>query len=63
MTKLPVLIVDDDRDLLEAVCATLRLAGHTALAAGDGEAAMALLQKQPVGLVVSDVHITGWPVY
>ena len=57
MTKLPVLIVDDDRNLLEALCATLRLAGHTALAAGEGEAALALLQEQPVGLVVSDVQM------
>ncbi len=57
MTKLPVLIVDDDRNLLEALCATLRLAGHTALAAGDGEATLALLQRQQVGLVVSDVQM------
>ena len=57
MMKLPVLIVDDDRNLLEALCTTLRLAGHTALAAGDCEAALALLQKQQVGLVVSDVQM------
>ena len=57
MMKLPVLIVDDDRNLLEALCTTLRLAGHTALAAGDGEAALALLQGQQVGLVVSDVQM------
>ena len=57
MTKLPVLIVEDDRDLLEALCVTLGMAGHTALAAGDGEAALELLQKQPVGLVVSDVQM------
>ena len=57
MTKLPVLIVDDDRNLLEALCATLRLAGHTTLAAGDGDAALALLQTQQVGLVVSDVQM------
>ena len=57
MTKLPVLIVDDDRNLLEALCTTLRLAGHTALAAGDGEAALALLQGRQVGLVVSDVQM------
>jgi two-component system response regulator FlrC len=57
MMKLPVLIVDDDRNLLEALCATLRLAGYTALAAGDGEAALALLREQQVGLVVSDVQM------
>ena len=57
MTALPVLIVEDDRDLLEALCATLRLAGHTALAAADGESALALLQEHQVGLVVSDVQM------
>ena len=57
MTKLPVLIVEDDRDLLEALRATLGLAGHVGLAAADGETALALLQKQPVGLVVSDVRM------
>ncbi len=57
MTKLPVLIVDDDRNLLEALCVTLRLAGHTALAAADGEAALALLRTRHVGLVVTDVQM------
>jgi two-component system response regulator FlrC len=57
MTKLPVLIVEDDRDLLEALCATLRLAGHTVLAAPDAETALNLVQEQPVGLVLSDVQM------
>ncbi len=57
MTKLPVLIVEDDRDLLEALCATLELAGYTALAADNGDAALAILKKQLVGLVVSDVQM------
>lgn len=57
MTKLPVLIVEDDHDLLEALCATLELAGYTALAADAGDAALAILKKQLVGLVVSDVQM------
>lgn len=57
MTKLPVLIVEDDRDLLEALCATLELAGYTALAAADGSTALAMLKKQQIGLVVSDVQM------
>ena len=57
MTKLPVLIVEDDRDLLEALCATLELAGYTALAADAGDVALAILKKQQVGLVVSDVQM------
>jgi len=57
MTKLPVLIVEDDHDLLEALCATLELAGYTALAADAGDVALAILKKQQVGLVVSDVQM------
>lgn len=57
MTKLPVLIVEDDSDLLEALCATLELAGYTALAAADGSTALAMLKKQQIGLVVSDVQM------
>jgi len=57
MNTLPVLIVEDDHDLLEAICATLRLSGYTTLAATDGETALALLQTQQVGMVISDVQM------
>ena len=57
MTKLPVLIVEDDHDLLEALCDTLKLAGYTTLSAESGDAALAILKKQIVGLVVSDVQM------
>ena len=57
MKKLPVLVVEDDHDLLEAVCATIKLAGYQSLAASDGIEAMALLQEKEVGMVVSDVQM------
>lgn len=57
MKNLPVLIVEDDPALLEALCTTLKLKGYTALAAGSGEQAMDLLRNQAVGLVVSDVQM------
>ena len=57
MTKLPVLIVEDDHDLLEALCATLKLAGYSTLSAESGDAAIGILKKQIVGLVVSDVQM------
>jgi two-component system, response regulator FlrC len=57
MKTLPVLIVEDDRDLLEAICATLRLSGYATLAATDGKAALKLLQTQQVGMVISDVQM------
>ncbi|MBE7527830.1 MAG: sigma-54-dependent Fis family transcriptional regulator [Burkholderiales bacterium] len=57
MQNLPVLIVEDDPDLLEAVCATLKLDGYTCLAASGGEQAIELLRTHAVGLVISDVQM------
>lgn len=57
MIKLPVLVVEDDQDLLEAVCATIKLAGYQPLAAADGLEAMTLLQENEIGMVVSDVQM------
>jgi two-component system, response regulator FlrC len=50
-----VLVVEDNRHLLEAVCATLELAGIAALGAADGTSALELLASRDVGLVLSDV--------
>jgi two-component system response regulator FlrC len=50
-----VLVVEDDADLLEAVCTTLELAGIAALGSRDGAGALELLQSTDVGLVLSDV--------
>ena len=58
MTKtLPVLLVEDDRDLLEALRATLQLAGYETVGAADGQIALAALAQQPIGLVISDVQM------
>jgi two-component system response regulator FlrC len=57
MSELPVLIVEDDPDLLDALCATLRLGGHRPLAATNGSEALAVLERERVGLVVSDVQM------
>jgi len=50
-----VLVVEDDRELLEAICTTLELAGIAALGAGDGPGALALLDSTDIALVLSDV--------
>ena len=55
--KLPVLIVEDDQDLREAIETTLEISGFPVFSAQDGEEALALLKKERVGLVVSDVNI------
>ena len=57
MKTLPILVVEDDRDLREALCDTLDLAGYETLGASDGEAALGTLEKRRVGLVVSDVQM------
>lgn len=57
MKKLPILIVEDDHDLLEAICATMRLAGYKTFAASNGETALELLQAHQVGMIVSDVQM------
>ncbi|MFN7085468.1 MAG: sigma-54-dependent transcriptional regulator [Burkholderiales bacterium] len=54
---LPVLLVEDDQDLREALCATVQLAGYEVVAAADGRAALEVLARQPVGLVISDVQM------
>jgi two-component system response regulator FlrC len=54
---LPILIVEDDPNLREAVCDTLELAGQAAVSASGGEEALCLLATQPVSLVVSDVRM------
>ncbi len=54
-----ILLVEDDRALREALCDTLTLGGYDALEAGDGNAALALLQRESVCMVVSDVNMPG----
>ena len=55
MQPLPILVVEDDRDLREALSDTLKLAGYRVLTAQDGEAALQVMAHQTVGLVISDV--------
>ena len=57
MTK--VLIVEDDKELREALCTTLQLAGMEFLEADCAEAALLELERQKVDIVVSDVNMPG----
>ncbi|HOL65299.1 MAG TPA: sigma-54 dependent transcriptional regulator [Accumulibacter sp.] len=54
---LPILVVEDDAALREAVCDTLELAEQTVLASSGGEEALRLLERQAVSLVISDVRM------
>lgn len=57
MKPATVLIVEDDPGLREALCDTLELAGYTVVAATDGPAALELMERSPIGMVVSDVQM------
>lgn len=57
MNELSILIVEDDQNLLEAICTTVKLSGYKALGASNGIAALDLLNSQQIGLVISDVQM------
>jgi two-component system response regulator FlrC len=54
---LPVLIVEDDAALREALKDTLELSGYEVIEAAEGDAALRLLEQRRVGIVVSDVQM------
>lgn len=63
--KPPILVVDDDRDIREAVAAVLSSVGYPVLSAADGAAALEILRSSPVpvGLVILDLmmpKVDGW---
>ncbi|MDA8383610.1 MAG: sigma-54 dependent transcriptional regulator [Betaproteobacteria bacterium] len=57
MNSRPILIVEDDHDLREALCDTLALSGYEVAAAGDGAQALEILARMRLGLVVTDVQM------
>ncbi len=57
MKSPPLLVVEDDADLRDALCATLEIAGHDAVSARDGNEALAILARRPVSLVISDIQM------
>jgi two-component system response regulator FlrC len=59
MSAASVLIVEDDATLREAFSEMLTLAGHRVSEAPDAETALAILEAQPVSLVLSDVQMPG----
>jgi len=57
MKRLPLLIVEDDATLREALVDTLELSRYQVLTADDGLQAIEVLKAQPVGLVITDVQM------
>lgn len=57
MNQRPVLLVEDDLALREALTETLRLAGHDVLTAEDGTVALQILESSAVSSVVTDYQM------
>ena len=55
--SLPILVVEDDPSLREAIGDTLELAGRPYVAVDGGEAALRVLGEQAFSIVVSDVRM------
>ncbi len=60
MNQSTVLVVEDDSDLREALCDTLKLAGYQVESAWDGRSALEIVnqRKDDLGLIVSDIQMT-----
>ncbi|MDN4503166.1 sigma-54 dependent transcriptional regulator [Alteromonadaceae bacterium BrNp21-10] len=59
MSKIKILIVEDEAGLREALVDTLELGGYDIVEADSAEAAMVQLGRQKVDLVVSDIQMGG----
>lgn len=59
MSATKVLIVEDDRELREALCTTLQLAGMEFMEADCAENALKELETQRFDIVISDVNMPG----
>ena len=59
MAKAQILIVEDDRDLRDALVTTLELAKFQVHEAANGQEALVSLARNPVDMVVSDVNMPG----
>jgi two-component system OmpR family response regulator len=56
-TKLSILLVDDEPDLLDNLSLTLEMAGYQTITANDGFEALNVLQTKPVGLILADISM------
>ena len=52
-----VLVVDDNPDLRAFICTALERAGFETAVAGDGECALALQNRQPADVLITDIYM------
>ena len=57
--KTNILIVDDDREIAEAIAFYLRNEGYEPMIAPDGIEALNLIRSTPVSLIIMDVMMPG----
>ncbi|MBN1788653.1 MAG: sigma-54-dependent Fis family transcriptional regulator [Sedimentisphaerales bacterium] len=57
MKRSSILIVDDDRIILDSLCEFLKLEGYIALGAESYKQAISLIQKQKFSLIITDVNL------
>ena len=57
MTKPSILIVDDDKIILDSLCEFMTLEGYTAIGAGTFTEAVTDLKRQVFSLVITDVNM------
>src|SRR3954447_24563463 len=52
-----ILVVDDERSMRELLSIVLRREGYEVLVAENGQAALQLLDRQPIDLLISDIKM------
>ena len=65
-TKVCILAVDDEPDLLDNIGLALEAKGYRVLTANDGIEALAVLQTEPVDLILADIampNMNGYQLY
>ena len=58
-----ILVVDDERSMREMLQIVLRREGYEVLLAENGRAALDMLEKEPVDLLISDIKMPGLDGY
>jgi two-component system, NtrC family, response regulator HydG len=54
-----VMVVDDDHDMVSALCDVLHQAGYCTLSAYSGDEAVAMVEREVPDLLISDLRMAG----
>lgn len=59
MSERTILIVDDELNIRQGLCAAVEAEGYEGITASDGAEALGILSKTPVDLVITDLRMPG----